>query len=414
MSGNTFGAKFFSDTKRVAPMLPKFPQITICPKCNTIFWLSKSKAVEVEEYDLFDDWRIAKIKKPKWWWGKRKRKEYKEREEEHQRKEREEREKYKPARFLHIDEYVLALQNKDVCSSKEDEYYIRLKLWHTFNDRIRNGQPLFENDSEKKHWEDNCRQLIALINSNKGPDKVMIAELKRNLGEFEEAVNLLDSIRHRGNEWWVIDQIKAACEKKNTLVFRLDTTNSEKEDPKKKLPRQPSLYEKSGQKKEKCEDYQGALEDYDKAILENETDAYPYVLKAGIYEILDNQVAILECLNKAIAIDEDCADAYINRALYHRHHKNFQEAQKDYEKTLSLEPSGFNIVLFNEEDMVKYNDNINMVDFPGIKQGTLAIDLYLSPNTQGDTDTSLFVEVEDRLYPIVLSLLKKQKEIIGL
>jgi hypothetical protein len=112
MSGNTFGAKVFSDMKRVAPMLPEFPRITICPKCNTIFWLSKAEEVGTKDKyssHLFDDWRTAIIEKPKWWWGKRKREEYKERVSVNQKvkeKQKGEQEKHegKPARFLQIDE----------------------------------------------------------------------------------------------------------------------------------------------------------------------------------------------------------------------------------------------------------------------------------------------------------------------
>ena len=44
-SGNTFGQKLFSDGKTIAPMLPRFPDLTKCPKCKTIFWMHKVKEV---------------------------------------------------------------------------------------------------------------------------------------------------------------------------------------------------------------------------------------------------------------------------------------------------------------------------------------------------------------------------------
>ncbi len=40
LSGNTIGAKIYSDGKRIAPMLPDFPDLTKCKKCETIFWLN--------------------------------------------------------------------------------------------------------------------------------------------------------------------------------------------------------------------------------------------------------------------------------------------------------------------------------------------------------------------------------------
>ena len=47
-SGNTFGAVLYSDGKTDAPMLPRFPDLTKCRQCQTIFWLSKTK--EIGEY----------------------------------------------------------------------------------------------------------------------------------------------------------------------------------------------------------------------------------------------------------------------------------------------------------------------------------------------------------------------------
>ena len=52
-SGNTFGAKIYSDGKRIAPMLPEFPDLTKCRKCNSIFWLSK--LVELGSYKWNDE-----------------------------------------------------------------------------------------------------------------------------------------------------------------------------------------------------------------------------------------------------------------------------------------------------------------------------------------------------------------------
>ena len=45
MSGNTFGAKLYSDGKNDAPMLPDFPNLSKCAKCDTIFNLRELKEV---------------------------------------------------------------------------------------------------------------------------------------------------------------------------------------------------------------------------------------------------------------------------------------------------------------------------------------------------------------------------------
>jgi hypothetical protein len=46
----------------------------------------------------------------------------------------------------------------------------------------------FENEIEQKQWEDNCRQLLKLFDEN----KIIYAELHRNLGEFDECIKILD------------------------------------------------------------------------------------------------------------------------------------------------------------------------------------------------------------------------------
>ena len=50
MSGNTFGAKLFSDGKRITPMLPEFPNLTKCKKCNRFIWVNKLQEVGTYEW----------------------------------------------------------------------------------------------------------------------------------------------------------------------------------------------------------------------------------------------------------------------------------------------------------------------------------------------------------------------------
>jgi hypothetical protein len=87
-SGNTFGAKIYSDGKRIAPMLPEFPDLTKCRKCNSIFWLSKlKKGGTIEWYDnINSDWQYAD-----------------------------------KAQFLKIDDYFEAL-DKGLAEDKEEEF----------------------------------------------------------------------------------------------------------------------------------------------------------------------------------------------------------------------------------------------------------------------------------------------------
>jgi len=114
-------------------------------------------------------------------------------------------------------------------------------------------------------------------------------------------------------------------------------------------------FHKEAARKEAARDYKGALQEYDKAI-DVGNNSLSHVYKAGIYHKMGNDKAVLECLNKALSINENCPQAYVNRALYHRHNKNYEAAQRDFEKAMELEPVSFEIVLFNEEDIFKYSE----------------------------------------------------------
>ena len=166
-------------------------------------------------------------------------------------------------------------------------------------------------------------------------------------------------------------------------------------------------YYDKAKNKIKNKDYEGALAEYDKAIaIESSDVALSYVYKAGVYYKMSNNKAVLECLNKALSIDANSAHAYINRALYHRHNRNFEAAQKDYERVLELVPNVFQIVLFNEEDIYVYGE-LAEVGTPDEQSfayetdlGTLFFNIYLRP-AMGEGishDTNLETVIEDIPY----------------
>ena len=78
--------------------------------------------------------------------------------------------------------------------------------------------------------------------------------------------------------------------------------------------------------------------------------------RAEDYNRVDNQEGVLEYLNKAIDVDKNSPSAYLNRALYYRHNRDYKAAQKDYDKAVSLTRSTEQptITLFNQEDIFRY------------------------------------------------------------
>lgn len=43
MSGNTLGARYYTDGKMEAPMLPYLQYLIKCPHCNYLIWINKQK-----------------------------------------------------------------------------------------------------------------------------------------------------------------------------------------------------------------------------------------------------------------------------------------------------------------------------------------------------------------------------------
>ena len=186
-SGNTFRSKLFSDCKRIAPMLPDFPNLTKCKNCNTILWLSKLQ--EIGTYEPGDSKNLN-------WQNADK------------------------TEFLTIDDYYNAI-GLGLAENIGEEILIRLLIWWAFNDRVRNGKEIYNNEGDEIRWKENCLTLMDLLDSQDDNRKIMLAELNRNLGYFEECISIIDSIE-TDNLKWVQVKYKSECEIKNKLVFQLN------------------------------------------------------------------------------------------------------------------------------------------------------------------------------------------------
>lgn len=187
MSGNTFGAEVFSDGKRIAPMLPEYPNLTKCPECNSMFWLSN-----LEEIGSFSS-RESRVNS-EW-------------------------EKAIEVEFLTIYEYQLAIEKK-VFTTKGEESFIRQRIWWGFNDRIRDGNPIFSSSEDVLLWTSNAYRLIELLDIEELNHKIMIAELHRNLEDFNACMEIINSIEDPQLDF-VKNAFERECLKKNAEVFQL-------------------------------------------------------------------------------------------------------------------------------------------------------------------------------------------------
>lgn len=147
-----------------APMLPNIPVIGACPSCSEAFWFDDAKKVGEIELFASDDsvpgeWRDAK-------------------------------------EAARLDENGLLDAIEDgLGNTPERTKHLRLSAWHAFNDQFRSeegSQKAFEPSERQKS---NLQELEKLFQwSDEWDDMFILAEVCRQLGNFEKARNVLNHI----------------------------------------------------------------------------------------------------------------------------------------------------------------------------------------------------------------------------
>lgn len=185
----TYQLERYSDGKGSYLKMPKAPRITICPQCNNVFWFDNLNPIGKRPY------RNA---------GKYK--------------------NVEKCTFLSIYEYISALDRK-LFNSKEEETYLRIRMLRGFNDRVRNGETLFQNDIDKTQWEKNIYRLLDLLNVT-NENRLLIAELFRYLGNFNRCIKTLygspiQQVDKKLDPDNVASQMVDHCKSKNQMVFEI-------------------------------------------------------------------------------------------------------------------------------------------------------------------------------------------------
>ena len=156
VSGNTCGARFWTDGKRDSPRLPDQPWLVKCQHCNTLVWIDEQKQVgeiapwgsKTSDGDKFLDAR--------------------------------------PASTPTLQDYAVFIEAG--ISDKQKERYVRLSAWWAGNDPRRERAqrtPLGSFEAQ------NLRAFLTLLDEDEDNDRIMKAEALRELGEFAAAENLL-------------------------------------------------------------------------------------------------------------------------------------------------------------------------------------------------------------------------------
>jgi hypothetical protein len=156
-SGNTFGARFWTDGKMDAPMLPDRPWLMKHPTEGVLFWMDEAK--EVGEIDSFTE---ESGEHPEW------------------------------IALEHVetpdeDDYRKAVRS-GIANTTEKLRYVRMRLWWCGNDAIRGSD---EGALPDEHL-DNLQEFAKLLPEDEADGRLMKAEAYRELGMFEESKQLLN------------------------------------------------------------------------------------------------------------------------------------------------------------------------------------------------------------------------------
>jgi len=152
-SGNTFGARFWTDGKSDAPMLPDEPWLVKCPHCGALVWIDEQEQVgEVGQRDNGGGTFKNAL----------------------------------PYDTPSMQDYLGILEKES--SDNEKIRYIRLRAWWAGNDIRREGEdPAPLSDDEIA----NLFAFATLLDESDEDDRIMKAEVMRELGNYEDAMALL-------------------------------------------------------------------------------------------------------------------------------------------------------------------------------------------------------------------------------
>ncbi|WP_373492578.1 hypothetical protein [Aquiflexum sp.] len=191
-SANSLGAKYYSDGRIKAPDFPATVIITQCEDCGTIFWLDRE--IKVDEFED-DDFREDDALKRDYY-----------------------REQGAWAEELDKEGWVKAIQ-KGAFRNPKEEIYLRKKLLWCLNEFFLENKGFLDAEDFLLRQE-NANNLIKLLDNTAQRDLLLIAELHRNVGNFESCLEVLDLVTEPDLQRMAYGIFKK-CRVKDSKVFEL-------------------------------------------------------------------------------------------------------------------------------------------------------------------------------------------------
>lgn len=155
LSGNTYGARYWTDGRMIAPMLPDALWLVKCGHCDALGWLEDLERLGELAYDHAEAADLTGVR---------------------------------PVMTPGMEDFLSALARGLAGHSRKKQRYLRQQAWWAGNDRRREG------DADAPLSEAECRNLEALLpllRATMQEDRLMRAEVLRELGRHEEALAAL-------------------------------------------------------------------------------------------------------------------------------------------------------------------------------------------------------------------------------
>jgi len=208
-SGNTFGATLWTDGKMEAPMLPDLPWFVKCPHCHSLLWIDEQ--VELGETEL----GCMLISEKEKLSTKR-----------HSKKTvLGDIEPGIPQCIAPSAEELFAFLDTNISDVKK-ERYLRIRAWWAGND-VRRKSRKKHHLSEKEAK--NIQALVALLIESDKNDRIMKAEIMRELGRFDDAISILAMLPDK-ESIEAVTIIKKLALKKDPFVSKIPSEDELRKD----------------------------------------------------------------------------------------------------------------------------------------------------------------------------------------
>ena len=281
------GSTTYSDGMRTG--LPNFtPNLAKCPNCGAVFFLhnlwAKKEDAPPEEYRYYKN-----IDDPV------------------------------------LGDYIKAVE-QGLAKNADEEIEARTCLWRALNNITRHGGSF--SDDTMKLWEENCGKLLSLkeqklkrIMETAELDAINIlrietAELQRNLGRFDECLQILESFPDSYD--FLKRQFAVKCKVKDRMVFRVRYTN-ENADGDDYFIDEDGEYRHFLDPCAKNADFRRILNYWTKQIEENaDASDIDRQRRAFVYYKKGDYNGALSDINRAIELNGDDEDAFRLRAKIYR------------------------------------------------------------------------------------------------